>query len=76
MKTFYKILRILAVIAAIIGIIYVVAAYGDKIVAWSKQMLHRVFGKRTRFFDIDEQMDGSSEEAIDMILDDEAACNA
>ena len=55
MKTFNKVLKVLAVIAAIIGIIYIVAAYGDKIVAWAKRTTGRIFNKRTRFFDIDEQ---------------------
>lgn len=76
MKTFNKVLKVLAVIAAIIGIIYVVAAYGDKIVAWAKKTLNSVFGKRTRFFDIEEQMEESDEEEIDLILDEEAPCNA
>lgn len=57
MKTFNNILKALAVIAAIIGIVYVVAAYGDKIVAWARSFLNRFFDKRTCFFDIDEQME-------------------
>ena len=76
MKVFGIIMKIVAALAVVAGIVYIVATYGDKIVAWAKKMLNRVFGKRTRFFDIEEQMDGSSEEAIDRILDDEAACNA
>jgi hypothetical protein len=65
MKTFYKVLRVLAIIAAIIGIIYVVAAYGDKIVAWCRRTLGRIFNKRTRFFDIEEQIEVAED------LDDE-----
>lgn len=57
MKTFNKIVKALAVIASIIGIVYVVATYGDKIVAWARQLLDRFFDKRTRFFDIEEQME-------------------
>jgi hypothetical protein len=55
MKTFNKVLKVLAIIAAIIGVIYIVAAYGDEIVAWAKRTTGRIFNKRTRFFDIDEQ---------------------
>ena len=58
MKTFYKVLKVVAVIAAIIGVVYVVAAYGDKIVAWARNLLGRLFDKRTRFFDIEEQVEG------------------
>lgn len=63
MKTFNNILKVLAVIAAIIGIVYVVATYGDKIVAWARSILNRFFDKRTCFFDIDEQIE--DEEVID-----------
>lgn len=57
MKTFNKIMKTLATIAAIIGIVYVIATYGDKIVAWANDLLDRFFDKRTRFFDIEEQME-------------------
>ena len=46
MKTFYKVMRVIAIIAAIIGIVYVVAAYGDKIVAWARKTIGKIFGKR------------------------------
>lgn len=62
MKTVNKILKVLATIAAIIGIVYVIATYGDKIVAWANSMIDRFFDKRTRFFDIEEQME--AEEAV------------
>lgn len=39
MKTFNTILKVLAVLAAIAGVVFVVATYGDKIVAWAKKML-------------------------------------
>ena len=38
MKIFTNILKILAALAAIAGAIYVVATYGDKIVAWAKKV--------------------------------------
>lgn len=40
MKTFYTILKVLAVVAAVAGIVYIVATYGDKIVAWTRKLLH------------------------------------
>ncbi len=44
MKTFTTILKVLAVLLAIAGIIYVIATYGDKIVAFAKKLLHKNSG--------------------------------
>ena len=41
MKTLGTVLKIVAALAAIAGIIYVIATYGDKIVAWAKKMLSK-----------------------------------
>ena len=41
MKAFGTVLKILAVLAAIAGIIYVVATYGDKMVAWARKLMNR-----------------------------------
>lgn len=41
MKVFTTILKILAALAAIVGIVYVMATYGERIVAWAKKMLGR-----------------------------------
>ena len=40
MKITATITKILAAIAAIAGAIYLIATYGDKIVAWAKKMLN------------------------------------
>lgn len=39
MKVFATIAKVLAALAAIVGAAYVVATYGDKIVAWAKNLL-------------------------------------
>ncbi len=39
MKVLSSILKILAAVAAIAGVVYVVATYGDKIVAWARKLL-------------------------------------
>ena len=39
MKIAATIAKILAAIAAIAGAVYLIATYGDKIVAWAKKML-------------------------------------
>ena len=39
MKTFGLIVKLLTAIAAVAGAIYIVATYGDKVVAWAKEMM-------------------------------------
>lgn len=41
MKTFNMIMKILAVLVAVAGIAYVIVRYGDKIVAWVREMVDR-----------------------------------
>ncbi len=41
MKTFEIIVKLTTALAAIAGAIYVVATYGDKIVAWAKSLVSR-----------------------------------
>lgn len=41
MKVFKVIAKIVLALAAIAGIIYVVATYGDRIVAWARNLLNR-----------------------------------
>lgn len=40
MKAVSAIAKIVAALAAVAGIVYIVATYGDKIVAWAKKMLN------------------------------------
>ena len=39
MKTVNTLVKILTALAAIAGVIYVIATYGDKIVAWAKKIM-------------------------------------
>lgn len=39
MKAFNIIVKILAALAAIAGIVYIIATYGEQIVAWAKKVL-------------------------------------
>lgn len=39
MKTVNVIVKIVAALAAVAGIVYIAATYGDKIVAWAKKLL-------------------------------------
>lgn len=42
MKAFKTVAKIFVALAAVAGAVYVVATYGDKIVAWCKDMLNRL----------------------------------
>ena len=39
MNCFKTVMKILTALAAVAGVIYIIATYGDKIVAWAKKML-------------------------------------
>lgn len=39
MKVVSTLLKVLTALAALAGIVYVIATYGDKIVAWAKKLL-------------------------------------
>ncbi len=41
MKIFSAVLKVLAALATVAGIVYVIATYGDKIVAWAKALLRK-----------------------------------
>ena len=41
MKVFGIIMKIVAALAVVAGIVYVVATYGDKIGAWTRKLLNR-----------------------------------
>ena len=40
MNCFKTVIKILTALAAIAGVIYIIATYGDKIVAWAKKLLN------------------------------------
>ena len=44
MKAFKLIAKIVVALAAIAGIVYVIATYGDRIVAWARGLLNRYKG--------------------------------
>ena len=41
MKTFLNIMKVVAVLAAIAGVIYIIATYGDRIVEKARKLLNR-----------------------------------
>ena len=68
MKVFNKILKVFLALAAVAGIIYTIAAYGERIVAWARNLLETLRAK-IDYYTSDE--DFSEEELFDEETDDE-----
>ena len=54
MKVFGRVMKILIALAAIAGVIYVIATYGERIVDWAKSLLARFRGEDDDFCCCDE----------------------
>ena len=65
MKNWTIILKILAAVAAVAGIVYIIAAYGEKIVAFARRLL----GRDYNYFDDCDDID--CEDCFD--LDEDSA---
>lgn len=63
MKVFGTIVKIVVALAAIAGLVYVFATYGDKIVAWAKKMLGLCKGCCEGEVIIEEAEEAPAEEA-------------
>ncbi len=72
MKVFTKIMKVIATLAAIAGVIYILATYGDKIVAWAKSLMAKLdcccFGCDC---DCDCDCDCCEDEAVEVIEADD-----
>lgn len=68
MKTFNIIIKILVTLAAIAGILYVIATYGDKIAAWCKKVLRR----KNRNYEYDYDFDYEDDADIDVDIETES----
>ena len=67
MKVFNKIVKVFLALAAVAGVVYVIAAYGERIVAWAKNLLTRLRGK----IDYDYMEEDFDEEFYDEVTDEE-----
>lgn len=65
MKAFNLIAKIVAALAAIAGAVYVIATYGDKIVAWCKNMLPTVEITHDDVEEVEEEVSEAVEEAAE-----------
>ena len=68
MKVFNKILKVFLALAAVAGIIYTIAAYGERIVAWAKNLLETLRAKIDYCCNDDEDFE---EEFCDDVTDEE-----
>lgn len=62
MKVFSNVMKVFAALAAVAGLVYVVATYGDKIVDWAKSLCHR-YGccSRSHFCDLRDLADAEED---------------
>ena len=67
MKVFNKIVKVFLALAAVAGIIYTIAAYGERIVAWARNLLETLRAK-IDYYTSDE--DFSEEEIFDEETDE------
>lgn len=66
MKTFSLIMKILAALLAVAGVVYLVATYGDKIVAWFKKILQKAKPVYSNKRDFDCEYSDEVDDAEDM----------
>lgn len=72
MKTFSMIMKILAAMATVAGVVYIIAAYGEKIVAFARRLLGRDYEffcdcegcEDCDCFESEDELDDAVEETI------------
>lgn len=69
MKT---ILKVLAALAAIAGVVYVIATFGDKIVAWAKKVLPTCDNDVEVEFEAEDEEAPAEEPAVEEAVAEEA----
>ena len=57
MKAFNTVMKVVAALAAVAGAVFVVATYGDKIVAWAKSLIQKYGRNSVHYFNGEEETD-------------------
>ena len=57
MKVFNTVMKVVTALAAVAGALYVVATYGDKIVAWAKSLMEKYGRCGVHYFNGEEETD-------------------
>ena len=73
MKAFRVIVKIMTVLAAVAGAVYLLATYGEQIVQWSKKVLASMPSCPVKGAAEGEKADEASAPAAEMPVEDEAA---
>ena len=69
MKVFNKIVKVFLALAAVAGVIYTIAAYGERIVAWARNLLETLRAKIDYCCNDDEEF--FEEEFCDEVTDED-----
>ena len=70
MKTINAIVKVLTALAAVAGAVYIIATYGDKIVAWAKEIWEKI---STVTVDVTATVDAAPEDTAPVGEEDFAA---
>lgn len=70
MKVCRAILSIVATLAAIAGIVYIVAKYGDKIVAWAKELMNKFCCCKKSSFEADIEAETAAADIEELAAED------
>ena len=70
MKTWRAILSIVATLAAIAGIVYIAAKYGDKIVAWAKELMNKFCCCKKVPFNVDVEAETEEADVEELAAED------
>lgn len=69
MKVFNKIVKVFLALAAVAGVIYTIAAYGERIVAWARNLLATLRAKIAYCYSDEDFSD--EEEIYDDVTDED-----
>ena len=69
MKKGSTIAKIIAAVVCVAGVVFLVATYGDKLVALAKKLLP---GKKDEIIDAEEETEGTEEEVVEEVVEEVA----
>lgn len=69
MKKGSTIAKIIAAVVCVAGVVFLVATYGDKLVALAKKLLP---GKKDEIIDAEEETEGTEEEVVEEVAEEAA----
>lgn len=73
MKSLNIILKVLSALATVAGIVYLIATYGDKIVAWAKDLMAKCPCNCEEAAEAEETVEEATEEAVEETVEEAPA---